>query len=238
MILTIRPIEEAFKGGRLMMPSSPNPDLVSFSQQTIAIPTVLVLLSVVLIILILRDLFETVPVLCKAVFRTKVNLNYEHSIHNTIERNRIFGVMILPFCLIAYYSNTLIPSWMPSIPKHLFPIVPLAVWGSYLLLRKLLFSILRMEHMSYDERQTVHNIQKNIFIVFSILIFVSCIPMLLLGASRDATSMVFCVEVIAMTAFTMIRVFNVLRMKYSIFVSILYLCVLEIIPFGLVVFAK
>lgn len=228
---------ELFKEGILNM--STTPLLPSAGAQPWAeyfLNRVFVVLTVTLILLEIADLLRIFPQLWRCVSRWKGNLEVEHSVSVARTRNTVAlpAVLIITmlsdrFLLINPGFGTFVsPSW------HLmmtFGIVMLALF-----LRWLFYLCTPLRSKTSEYASTLRHVIFNYLILLSLLMLASALLLMALKVPSAAVRGVLLAESAVVFILHLRRTSQILSSRYGSLATILYLCALEILPVGILIF--
>ena len=191
----------------------------------------------VLLILELQDIVRVFPALLRCVPLWKGNMELEHSVSQARTRNTVSFVMWLLFCIVADRYALCNPSFMALVPQGWKLAVTAALIGGAVLLRRLFYLVSPLRSKTNEFACTVRHTLYNYFILYVALALLICV---LLGAARvpDNTIRVsLYVAAGAVYFLHLLRTGQILRSRYGLFATFLYLCALEILPLGILIFA-
>lgn len=230
------PGEELFRQGRLEMSAAPLPELQSQAGWNDLLPNrIAVVLSVVLVLIYLKDIIRLIPPLLYALDRKRGGESLEYNVSAARMRNTVALIYTLPFCLIADYCGVYRPGFWSLVPPEWSSAATLGVMLAYLLLRRLCYAAIRPGKMSAESLATLKHSLYNYFIVL-VSVAVPVIGTLPLCSVReDIISTVFLALTGIAFGFATIRAWHILRSKRSPLPTFLYLCGLEILPAAAVV---
>lgn len=180
----------------------------------------LLIASMVLIVVFLRDFFIVgVPVL-RCMDTYKYNLELEHNIQLSRTRNRAAGLVFLPLWLVA----------------DRFCVLNESIWYSglilvgYLLLRRIMSGVLPLHKVGSECR----NALRRMLYTFSIPLCVAVLLVVGVNAFAgwsDGTMKTIIIVIFGLSlTLVMVQEFRILNLRYHPFVSFLYLCGLEFVP--------
>lgn len=180
----------------------------------------LLIVSIVLIVVFLRDFFIVcVPVL-RCMDTYKYNLELEHNIQLSRTRNRAASLVFLPLWLVADRFCVLNESFWYS---------GLMLVG-YLLFRRIMSGILPLRRISSEYRTTLRRMLYTFSIPLCVVILLLVGINALVGWS-DVTVKTIIIVIFGLNlAIVMFQEFRILNLRYHPFVSFLYLCGLEFVP--------
>lgn len=227
---------ELFKQGRLEMSAAPLPELQSPAEWNDLLPNkIAIVLSVVLVLVYLKDIIRLIPPLLYALDRKRGGESLEYNVSAARMRNTVALIYTLPFCLIADYCGAYRPGFWSMVPPEWSSAATLGVMLAYFLLRRLCYAAIRPGKMSAESLTTLKHSLYNYFIVL-VSVAVPTIGILpLFSVREDIISTVFLALTGLAFAFATVRAWQILKSRRSPLPTILYLCGLEILPAAAVV---
>lgn len=227
---------ELFRQGRLEMSSAPLPELQTPAEWNDLLPNkIAIVLSVVLVLVYLKDIIRLIPPLLYALDRKRGGESLEYNVSAARMRNTVALIYTLPFCLIADYCGAYRPGFWSMVPPEWSSAATLGVMLAYFLLRRLCYAAIRPGKMSAESLATLKHSLYNYFIAL-VSVAVPTIGILpLFSVREDIISTVFLALTGLAFAFATVRAWQILKSRRSPLPTILYLCGLEILPAAAVV---
>lgn len=227
---------ELFRQGRLEMSAAPLPELQSPAEWNDLLPNkIAIVLSVVLVLIYLKDIIRLIPPLLYALDRKRGGESLEYNVSAARMRNTVALIYTLPFCLIADYCGAYRPGFWSMVPPEWSSAATLGVMLAYFLLRRLCYAAIRPGKMSAESLATLKHSLYNYFIAL-VSVAVPTIGILpLFSVREDIISTVFLALTGLAFAFATVRAWQILKSRRSPLPTILYLCGLEILPAAAVV---
>lgn len=227
---------ELFRQGRLEMSSAPLPELQTPAEWNDLLPNkIAIVLSVVLVLIYLKDIIRLIPPLLYALDRKRGGESLEYNVSAARMRNTVALIYTLPFCLIADYCGAYRPGFWSMVPPEWSSAATLGVMLAYFLLRRLCYAAIRPGKMSAESLATLKHSLYNYFIAL-VSVAVPTIGILpLFSVREDIISTVFLALTGLAFAFATVRAWQILKSRRSPLPTILYLCGLEILPAAAVV---
>lgn len=228
--------EELFRQGRLEMSSAPLPEFQTPAEWNDLLPNkIAIVLSVVLVLVYLKDIIRLIPPLLYALDRKRGGESLEYNVSAARMRNTVALIYTLPFCLIADYCGAYRPGFWSMVPPEWSSAATLGVMLAYFLLRRLCYAAIRPGKMSAESLATLKHSLYNYFIAL-VSVAVPTIGILpLFSVREDIISTVFLALTGLAFAFATVRAWQILKSRRSPLPTILYLCGLEILPAAAVV---
>lgn len=227
---------ELFRQGRLEMSSVPLPEFQTPAEWNNLLPNkIAIVLSVVLVLIYLKDIIRLIPPLLYALDRKRGGESLEYNVSAARMRNTVALIYTLPFCLIADYCGAYRPGFWSMVPPEWSSAATLGVMLAYFLLRRLCYAAIRPGKMSAENLATLKHSLYNYFIAL-VSVAVPTIGILpLFSVREDIISTVFLALTGLAFAFATVRAWQILKSRRSPLPTILYLCGLEILPAAAVV---
>lgn len=227
---------ELFRQGRLEMSTAPLPEFQTPAEWNDLLPNkIAIVLSVVLVLIYLKDIIRLIPPLLYALDRKRGGESLEYNVSAARMRNTVALIYTLPFCLIADYCGAYRPGFWSMVPPEWSGAATLGVMLAYFLLRRLCYAAIRPGKMSAESLATLKHSLYNYFIVL-VSVAVPTIGILpLFSVREDIISTVFLALTGLAFAFATVRAWQILKSRRSPLPTILYLCGLEILPAAAVV---
>lgn len=227
---------ELFRQGRLEMSAAPLPEFQNPAEWNDLLPNkIAIVLSVVLVLIYLKDIIRLIPPLLYALDRKRGGESLEYNVSAARMRNTVALIYTLPFCLIADYCGAYRPGFWSMVPPEWSSAATLGVMLAYFLLRRLCYAAIRPGKMSAESLATLKHSLYNYFIAL-VSVAVPTIGILpLFSVREDIISTVFLALTGLAFAFATVRAWQILKSRRSPLPTILYLCGLEILPAAAVV---
>lgn len=227
---------ELFRQGRLEMSTAPLPEFQTPAEWNNLLPNkIAIVLSVVLVLIYLKDIIRLIPPLLYALDRKRGGESLEYNVSAARMRNTVALIYTLPFCLIADYCGAYRPGFWSMVPPEWSSAATLGVMLAYFLLRRLCYAAIRPGKMSAESLATLKHSLYNYFIAL-VSVAVPTIGILpLFSVREDIISTVFLALTGLAFAFATVRAWQILKSRRSPLPTILYLCGLEILPAAAVV---
>lgn len=224
-------MDDLFRSGTLEMSSSPLETLAAPALWSDVLANrILILVSILLILNHLLDLFRLTPPLFYSYSRARGAEALEQSMGTARVRNRIALSLILPFCLILDCFHVLRPAFIDTLPAGWSAPATIGLVLAYLILRSLCYLFLRGRHLDQKIATTVRrNLYNYLMLILPILLLQAAV-MLLVRVPDETICSVMRWTLTAVWAFAIGRSGQILHAYCSGFSTFLYLCALEIIP--------
>lgn len=201
-----------------------------------ALNRVAVIAALVLLLLALNDIIRLMPMLLRCVMFWKSNITLEHSLSQARTRNNIAAVTILAFSILADRWGLIAPSFKTALPQLWQLPVTLGLVLGYFLVRRLAYQASRFRLPNNDYCKTLRSSVYNHQIILTLLMLVTALPLAAFKVPGDIVKLVLLIEVAIVTLIHYVRTEQILASRCSIIITFLYLCALEILPLGILVF--
>ncbi|MBO6169403.1 MAG: DUF4271 domain-containing protein [Bacteroidales bacterium] len=229
---------DLFKDGVLNMSTEPlGPSGAPLLWGDSAVNHWAVILALVLFVLELSDLIRLYPHLLRCLSRWKGNLDLEHSVSLARTRNTIALVTGLVCCLIADRWELVNPSFKMRLNPELHLLLTSGMVAGTLILRQLLYLASKFRSRTSEYAQTLRHTLYNYLILLTSVMLLTVLLLVALRVEDSVIRMVLYVECIVFYLVHLIYTGQILRSRCGTLATILYLCALEILPFGILIFA-
>ena len=228
---------DLFKGGTLEMSTTPlpQPDTVQMWGDCI-VNQGAVIAAAILMVVVLSDLIMLFPQLLRCLSVWKGNLEIEHSVSLARTRNTVALVMALPFCIMADRWGLIAPSFKLEARPEWQLLITAGLFSGGVLLRRLAYLISRFRSKTSEYACTLRNAVFNYIILLVSVMLVTAVLMLAFKASDTAVRIVLLVETGLFYLMHLIRTGQIFASRCGSFTTFLYLCALEILPAGFLLF--
>ncbi len=202
----------------------------------IAVNRIAVVVALVLLVILLADILRLFPSLLRCIPRWKGNNDIEHSVSSARTRNSIAWVMGLAFCLLADRYQLIAPSFKALVPEvWRFPLTA-ALFGATILIRRLAYLVSKFRNTTSEFSSTLQHCLYNYLILLVSLMMLSGVVLSVFKASDATFRGVFLVECAFFYLLHLVRISQIFSCRCGSLATILYLCGLEILPFGILTF--
>lgn len=229
--LGIRNASEAFLGGTVPDAGSLAEAAGDFGNVWAADPIngAFVVAATIIGIFSLNLLYTLIPYLFGALTGWKATARLNQSMRLSRERNILFHLAFLPFCLISSRFSLYHIGIMDGMPPHMVTLISLGVAFIYLGVRQLL-SVFFAPSYCMEQWKIAKTNLPNGFILITLLAIIYCGIAAFAGIPDDTSRRVLLY--IAAIVFIVIfyRNFEILSWKGRRFKGFLYLCALELAP--------
>ena len=196
---------------------------------------ILAAVCVVAGVLLLRLAANLLPSLLACVLWWKECLNLENSVRLSRDRNIFAAYLVLPFCLTVAENRLYCPDFLKNMESFPYFACICGIFGAYCLLRTAAAYIAPGGRI---QEKTYKSALRSSYTFFCILV-----PVMLIASgicsftdiSETVTRSVTLYSALAVYALSIFRKFQIFHNSCSFFTAFLYLCVLEILPTGILV---
>ena len=228
---------DLFRGGTLDMSTEPFSRIAGELQWgDILVNRIAVMTTLVLLILEIPDLIRLYPQLLRCLSRWKGNLELEHSVSLARTRNNVALVAGISVCLIADRWSLVDPSIRQAAPAELKLAITAALLTGTVVLRRLIFIATKFRSLTSEYASTLRHTFFNYLILLTSLVLVTALAAAALRLSDGTVRHILYAEGAVFYLIHLIRSMQILRYGCGILATFLYLCALEILPVGILIF--
>lgn len=228
---------DLFRGGTLDMSTEPFSRIAGELQWgDILVIRIAVMTTLVLLILEIPDLIRLYPQLLRCLSRWKGNLELEHSVSLARTRNNVALVAGISVCLIADRWSLADPSFRQAAPAELKLAITAALLTGTVVLRRLIFIATKFRSLTSEYASTLRHTFFNYLILLTSLVLVTALAAAALRLSDGTVRHILYAEGAVFYLIHLIRSMQILRYGCGILATFLYLCALEILPVGILIF--
>lgn len=221
-----------FERGTLDLPVTPPATVEAAALWSeCAVNRVAVIAVTVLLVLVLSDLLQLMPLLLRCLSRWKGNIEIEHNIGVARTRSRIAVVCGLCLCIIADRYTGLAGHWTQE--PGLSLAVSAAILAAYTLARRIIYLVTPIRKLDSETASALRHSLYNYSILCCILLLVSIIPMAALSVPDETRRIVILAATGLVYFIFVIRAGQIIASRYAFFRTFLYLCALEFLPAGI-----
>ncbi len=228
-----RPVDNAFVSGTLMLPHTPSPSPADHAVGGDVLSTILIIVSILALIAGVRRLANIFPSLLGCLGRWKEALNTEYSVKLSRDRDIVYALLFIPGCLLINKFSLLLPDFVTALPPlwHL-----LAVIGCFVVYG-LVRMFLNMTCKGKKIDKTAYDAAFKLFRTFFCLTVLVCLAtggiLSFTNLPADTLKVVLFYVTAFFYLFFLFRKGQILLHYCSVLSTILYLCILEILPMGI-----
>ncbi|MBR1869224.1 MAG: DUF4271 domain-containing protein [Bacteroidales bacterium] len=232
----ILPAGQAFREGSLDLPATA-PSVAEVAAPWIGneVNSAILALAAVLLLSVMRDLKDLAPAISGCAIRWRGNLDIEHSVHLSRERNWAAMTASLFFCIIANRFAVYDPGFIRGLPAGWRLPATAGAFIGYLLVRWLAHRPFHPRKMDSEARKATYSCFFNYMLLLSATLLPTAAVLLITGASVPVSKVIIIAECSIFFILALVRKWQILKSNCSFFVSFLYLCALEILPAAMMV---
>ncbi len=228
---------ELFNQGTLHMSTSPIARSASdLMWSEVTVNRIAMVAALVLMVVALRDIILIFPALLRCIPFWKGNKDVEHSVSFSRTRNSVALVCGIMFCIVADRYQLIDPSWRAAVPRQAGLALTAAVLAGFVLLREFFYMLSPLRSRSAEYSCTVRNAFYNYFILFALAAFASVLLMEAFRLPQTTVKVVLLIEAGIFYLLDISRTAQIFSSRYGLFPTILYLCALELLPTGILIF--
>lgn len=201
----------------------------------ILVNRIAVIVAVVLLLVEISDILLLIPHLLRCMPFWKGNVELEHSVSVSRTRNTVAFVAAVLFCIVADSCSLFNPSWLVSVPPSWHLAATAAIIAGAILLRGLLYLVSPLRSRTQEFQCSVRHAFFNYFIIYALLAVVLAVLLAAFGVPPRAVRVVLIALAVPLYLLDIVRTAQILSSRYGLFVTILYLCALEILPAGILI---
>lgn len=229
-------LEDIIKPGTLVMSAVPVPstgDALAWGD--LLVNRISVVAAIFLFILTLRDIIRILPNLLACIDRARANVSLEHSLNIARTRNLVAWETAFIFCLLADRYSLYSPGIWQLIPDGWKLPATVGILLTFILVRHLLFLLLKPIRVSQEGANTIHHTAYNCFIIATAVLLATAGALSVFHCPDHAIRSVLLWETAGLYFLTLIRTGQILNYYCNTFATFLYLCALELLPAGLLI---
>ena len=228
---------DLFRGGTLDMSTEPFSRIAGELQWgDILVNRIAVMTTLVLLILEIPDLIRLYPQLLRCLSRWKGNLELEHSVSLARTRNNVALVAGITVCLIADRWSLADPSFRQAAPPEFKLAITAGLLVGTAVLRRLVFIATKFRSLTSEYASTLRHTFFNYLILLTSLVLVTALVTAALQLPDTTVRHILYAEGAVFYLIHLIRSMQILRYGCGILATFLYLCALEILPVGILIF--
>lgn len=195
-----------------------------------------VVFAIIVFVLSLPDIIRLFPHLLRCIPLWKGNLDLEHSVSMARTRNYIALAAGLAFCIIADRWGLVAPSFKLRLaPEWQLPVTVGLVAGTALL-RSLGYLASPFRSRTSEFSSTLRHTILNYLILLVVLMLASAVLAVAVRMQDIVVQSVLYIECAAVFLLHLMRTGQILGSRYGSLATFLYLCGLEILPVGILIF--
>lgn len=229
---------DLFKGGKLNMSTEAlAPSGAGLLWSDCAVNRWILIFNVIIFVIELSEIIRIYPQLIRCLSRWKGNQDLEHSVSLARTRNTVALVTGLAFCIMADRWGLVAPDFKLRLQQGFQLPVTIGMIAATVLLRRLLYMTTQFRSLTSEYAQTLRHTIYNYQILLTSLMLLSVLPLTVFRVPDAAVRIVLYVECAVFYLLHLIRTGQILHSRCGTLATILYLCGLEILPVGILIFA-
>lgn len=195
----------------------------------------LALISVLTVMLLLKDFVTIFPSVMASAIWWKENINIQSSVRLTRDRDICAAAMILPFCLVAFRFRLYCPDFISGMTDNARLWITIGIFIAYLLTRRLAGRLAYPRKVSQKLNSAAEKSANTFFILLTLVLLAFGGTASFAGMSQEAIKTVMICLSTLIYGLYLLRKLQIFASSCSIFAGFLYLCALEILPTGILV---
>ena len=183
----------------------------------------------------LLNYYHIYPEMAKCAYMWRRNISLENNIQLVRSRNLSCWASVLPAVLIASYYSLAGGQFVEQCPSQLRTLAVLGLGVAWVLLRQMLYLILGFRARGRQCWQAAHRSDYNFFVLLVSLLLVTEAVVLVGGTAAESARPAFLAVTGVVYLLFFVRKYQILSSEYSHFTTFLYLCGLELLPTGILI---
>ncbi len=225
----LRPVADALRKGALSIPDSlPGAQGTAWMECEVNVAATAV--AALVFLLLLKDLFTLTAPILGCMVRWRGNIDIEHSVRLSRERNLAAAAALPVLCLLANRFHLYFPGFISSLPAAWQAAATLGAVLGWLLLHKLMHVFLRPARIDQESWKAAERCWSNYFLLMMAVMLPLTGILLACGCPDPAVKVTLWVVCGLSFTVTLVRKWQILASVCNYLTSFLYLCALEIIP--------
>ena len=198
---------------------------------------ILIVAAILLLVIALSDYLHIFPYILRCVTRPREHVHIQHNMSLVYTRNYVALTLVLPFCLMAdrYFLYT--PSFAGFVPAGWSVAVPAVAIGAYLIVRRLLFALVKPRRFTAELEEAYHFALYNFFIALVSLMLLTLAVLWPFSLPDMTLRSVLLAEIGLAFVLSLGHTMQILSLHCSALGTFLYLCALELIPAVLLLYS-
>jgi len=228
-----------FKSGTLELtaPASPVEPVQAMDWLSLPGNRIMIAVATILTLAALKDYLLILPYILRCLTRPREHVHIQHNMSLVYIRNYVSLTLTLPFLLILDRYFIYVPSFAGFVPAGWSVAVPLVGIGAYLLLRRLMYAVFKPRRFTSELEEAYHFAMYNIFIALVSLMLLTLAALLPAGLPDMTVRTVLIAEIGVAFVLSLGHTMQILSLHCSALGTFLYLCALELIPAGLLLYS-
>ncbi len=232
-------IDGIFREGTLELSGAASPVDPGQATDWLSLPgnRILMVVSVLLVFLSLSEYLRIFPYVFRSLTRPREHAHIQRNMSLVYTRNYVAACLLIPFCLMAdrYFLYT--PSFALFVPAGWSVAVPAAAIGAYLLLRRITYALFKPRRFTLELEEAYHFAWYDIFIVLVSTMLLTLAVLLPFSLPDMTLRTVLLAQTGVAFALLLWHVMQILSLHCSVLGTFLYLCALELVPAGLLLYS-
>ena len=195
-----------------------------------------VVVAVFVLVLGLPDLIRLIPHLLRCMPMWKGNIDIEHSVSTARTRNYIALAAGLVLCILADRWGLVAPTFKLRLDAHWHLLLTAGLLAGTVFVRYLAYLAAGFGSRTSEFSSTLRHALYNYVILLTALMLLSVVLMLSLRLQDAVIKTVMYIECAVFYIVHLVRISQIFRSRYGSLATILYLCALEILPVGILIF--
>jgi len=229
------PADSAFRGGTFGPGSDVRTKETVPGHENGILTESLVIFSTVIAVIFIRKTVNIIPSMLSCMTRWKEAFNLEYSTKLSRDRDIVFTVLIMPFCLITNRYRIYSPSFTENLSHDTCLLVTVGATMAYIVLRAALFYLLKGKKVN----PTAYTAAGKTFPTFFCAATLTCLltgGLLSFSGLEDSIVKTVLLHILgAFYLLLVVRKIQIFSHSCKVLTTILYLCILELLPTGLLV---
>ncbi len=191
---------------------------------------ILMLVSVFLVLIFIRNYVQIFPTAVNCLFKWKEAARLEFNLKARRMRNLIYYMLILPICLMLDKFFLYPPQFMESLNPNLHIVCTIGIFYVYTLLRALMKVICTGKKADALVHNGEFHLYRTLFCIVPPLFLATAGLLTVIGVDETLTKNIIFYEIILSYVILFWRQGEILIHYRSVLATILYLCGVEILP--------
>lgn len=227
-------VEELFKSGRLLLETTPSEGVELPEAGLPLAGELMVIVFILLFLLCLGRFLNILPFISDSIIRARGSAALENSVRVREDRNIIALILLIPACLLLYRYRLYDPGFVRDMEPDLRLLTVSGVFLGVLLVRLIIYRWL-MPRRRQDPYQVAYRAGHTFFILLLLLVLPTVGILYLFHTNDLIVRTVILAETGLLFLIYLLRKGQILSGFCNPLTTFLYLCALELLPFGLYV---
>ena len=236
----IRPMEEAFESGRLLMGADAQRagEALVRAWGDYPLNAFLILASALVLAFNIPNLYRIFPHLAKGFSRWRWHFTIEDSLQLARTWDAVALLCIVPCCLVLSRYRLVGTEWTDRlVPEAWRTLAVLGILLAWYLVRSLVYLLAETRATHLSAFQTARRAERNFFIILTFLLLAGASILYAFGAEEHSIQTTLFVIAGVVYAVFLLRKGEILASVCNPLTTFLYLCALELIPTGMLIAA-